>query len=301
MSNYIQSISSILASAVSDKGGLVVYGENITNGSKIVGIGRGLEQGKNYQLINVGNCESTHIGLGLGILLRGGKALLVAKQLDFMLLGLDQLVNTLNSIREMPNQPKGSFTILAVVCDQGFQGPQSSFNSAELIGDLSNSDVFFISDPAQAEYIFSNEIGRPGFRIILLSQRFFGEETGDKSTAFKVLEEGKVFQYENGTNGSILCFNFSVPQGKQLRNKHLEQKSEYNLFSCNFPLTDSFLKRGRDYFGKKIILIDDSKIQAGFIYKSAYLFYKNGFSDVEILKRDLPVKYGVGPDMMSLL
>ena len=54
-------------------------------------------------MINVGDCEATHIGVGFGLMLNGVHAVLFAKQLDFMLLGMDQLVNTYNFIRCLPN------------------------------------------------------------------------------------------------------------------------------------------------------------------------------------------------------
>jgi hypothetical protein len=282
---------------VASKGNLLVYGENINNGSKIVGIARGLEKGKGYQIVNVGNCESTHIGLGLGMLMRGGKALLIAKQLDFMLLGIDQLVNTLNSIREMPNHPNGSFTILAVVCDQGYQGPQSSFNSAELIGDLCNCDVFFINDPYQAENYFSREIGKPGFRILLLSQRLFGEGDFEKSIPLESAE-GKVFQHFSGSQGTILCFNFSLPQGKQLRSKFLLERLEYSLFSCSYPLPPDFVDKNIGLFNNNVVLVDDSKVRNGSSYMLAYLLLKKGLKNLEIVKRSYPISYAVNSDAM---
>ena len=123
MPSYLETVNAALAGAAARCPDLLQFGENIGQGSRICGLARGL----GGRLLTVGNCENTHAGAGLGMMLEGGRALLVVKQLDFLLLALDQLVNTMNLIRTS-EAVTGSFTILAIVCDQGWQGPQSSFH-----------------------------------------------------------------------------------------------------------------------------------------------------------------------------
>ncbi len=76
---------------------MLLFGENIDTGSRIAGLARGLKVNPAGRILNVGNCELTHIGLGLGMMLDGGNAVVFMKQLDFLLLGIDQMVNTFNS------------------------------------------------------------------------------------------------------------------------------------------------------------------------------------------------------------
>ena len=105
-------------------GAIFLYGENIDYGSRLSGLARGLTVNPAGRIQNVGNCELTHVGVGLGILLDGGQAALFGKQLDFMLLGLEQACDTFNFIRAYrPQDTWGSFTIFVIVCDQGYQGP----------------------------------------------------------------------------------------------------------------------------------------------------------------------------------
>ncbi|SVC21222.1 uncharacterized protein METZ01_LOCUS274076, partial [marine metagenome] len=105
---------------------MVVAGENIDSGSRIGGMARGLELKATDCIMNVGNCELTHCGIGFGMMLDGSHFSLFMKQLDFLLLGLDQLVNTFQFIRAH-REPEllGGFTIYLVVCYQGHQGAQS--------------------------------------------------------------------------------------------------------------------------------------------------------------------------------
>ena len=71
------------------------------------------------------------------MMIDGGKSVLFAKQIDFIILGLEQACSTYNFIRAFKSKTEvGSFTIICIVCDQGFQGPQSSYNSASDISSL---------------------------------------------------------------------------------------------------------------------------------------------------------------------
>ena len=108
---YIAHIISQVNTVTARCGPIFIFGENIDTGSRISGLARGLTVNPAGRIQNVGNCELTHAGVGLGMMLDGGQAALFAKQLDFMLLGLDQFVNTFNIIRaSTPPNARGSFT-----------------------------------------------------------------------------------------------------------------------------------------------------------------------------------------------
>ena len=93
---YIGQILEQVNRVTENCGPILLYGENIDTGSRIAGLARGLKINPESQILNVGNCELTHCGVGFGILSDGGQAALFVKQLDFMLLGLDQICNTFN-------------------------------------------------------------------------------------------------------------------------------------------------------------------------------------------------------------
>jgi pyruvate/2-oxoglutarate/acetoin dehydrogenase E1 component len=77
----------------------ILFGQNISTGSRISGMTNFLDHlKKKVEIINTQNSENTLIGFGLGLALNGKKSLYFAKQLDFILLGIDHIVNTLNSL-----------------------------------------------------------------------------------------------------------------------------------------------------------------------------------------------------------
>ena len=106
---------------------LVLYGQNIAAGSHISGFTKNPKVGGGGLIINATNSESTLAGLGFGMMLNGTSSIFFMKQLDFLLLGIDQLTHSYNFIRRQ--KPKASYTIAAVISDLGWHGLQSSFNN----------------------------------------------------------------------------------------------------------------------------------------------------------------------------
>ena len=104
MDNYIQYINKKINEVCSQEKNLLFYGENINNGSKISGLAREIELPDGNLILNVGNSEYTHCGIGFGIMMDGNKSVLFSKQLDFILLGMDQIYNTYNFIKAFYNK-----------------------------------------------------------------------------------------------------------------------------------------------------------------------------------------------------
>ena len=193
MATYIAAFNQLIVSRLAQIPNMVLYGENINNGSHIVGMTRNLKQENGSRIINVGNCESTHVGVGFGLLLNGISSVLFAKQLDFILLGLEHFVNTYNFIRAGRDVGSlGSFTICVIVCDQGFQGPQSSFNGLGDICSLARVPGYTATNLREAEHILRTQFGRPGFRFVALSQRLFQTEILDMEL-FHAAEDSRKF------------------------------------------------------------------------------------------------------------
>ena len=160
---YIKDIIDQVNNVTGRCGRVLLFGENIDTGSRISGLARGLKVNSSGRILNVGNCELTHCGVGMGIMLDHGNSVLFMKQLDFLLLGIDQLANTFNFVRAYHSPDDlGSFTIFLIVCDQGFQGPQSSMNSAGDVASLANVNVFCLNASSDAAVVLE-PFREPGF------------------------------------------------------------------------------------------------------------------------------------------
>jgi len=259
MPGYLEVINRILRRQTARHPGLVQFGENIAQGSRIGGLARNLEG----RVLTVGNCENTHAGAGFGMMLEGGQALLVVKQLDFLLLALDQMVNTMSLIRARGAGPGlGSFTILTIVCDQGWQGPQSSYHDLAGMCALARADGYFLNGAADAERILNRHLVKPGFRLIAVSQRRFGEECLE----LPVIEKGSdatadgYLQYADGADATIAAFGFALPAALELSATLRTQGVCAAVFSLNpvlpYEWTAVVASAARS---RRLIVLDDGK------------------------------------------
>ena len=79
------------------KKGTIIFGQNITTGSRISGLTNNIEKIKKVEVINTQNSEASLTGFGFGLMIANTNSIYFSKQLDFIL-GLDHIINTLNSI-----------------------------------------------------------------------------------------------------------------------------------------------------------------------------------------------------------
>lgn len=179
------------------------------------------------------------------------------KQMDFLVLGIDHLVNTYNFIRR--EEPITSFTIMAVVIDQGYQGLQSSFNNLGDICSIANVPGFTITNRIDGEQIINSQLVSPGFRIIGVSQRLFNEDILQVEKIYSN-KESTIFQYTEGTDATIVCFNFSFPYGWELHKKLQESSINASLFSVNAATPTEWHDIIENIKGtRNLVIIDDSK------------------------------------------
>lgn len=217
---YIQCMNRLIREHLAILEDVVLFGENINNGSHISGLTKGLQIKGNGRLLNVGNCEGTHMGLGMGLMINGISSVLFAKQLDFMFLGLDQMINTYRFIQTAYDEKNlGSFTVITMICDQGWQGPQSSFNSPAAFTAINNCPCYLLNDEKSASAVLDHAFNKPGFKIICLSQSLFSKPCPKLEIESCDIEHG-VFSYSDTSHDIvILCGGYCLRQGAHLKEK----------------------------------------------------------------------------------
>ena len=241
----------------------LLFGENINRGSCISGLARGLVAGGRHRVLNVGNAELTHIGMGMGIMLDRGNAILFVKQSDFLLLGLEQVVNTLNLIRASHSLKRlGSFTIYSIICDQGYQGPQSSLNSPSDFASLGNVSTFCLNSMADSEWVINNQFINPGFRFVFVSQRAF-TDSAYSPTQLDCRPDGSIFKFGAGDFGTVVCIGFTLRFGVEISSRMSSASAPIDLYQVNYtpsielaPIIESCARTG------KLVIFDDSKTVA---------------------------------------
>ncbi len=254
---YIQYINELIVKKTAATEQLVLYGQNIAAGSCLSGLTKNLKIGEGGLIVNTPNSENTLTGLGFGMMLGGISSIFFMKQLDFLLLGIDQLVHSYNFARL--KKPIASYTIVAIVSDLGYHGLQSSFNNFGDMCSIARIPGFAITNRADADEILNTHLISPGFRIIAVTQRLFGKEILEVEKTF-VNGEKTLFQYKKGTQATIVCFNLSFPYGFELHNKLKEKGIDASLFSVNAVTPIDWSEIIADVQKtKNLVVIDDSK------------------------------------------
>ena len=297
-STYIKQILDQVNLVTAGCGPVLLYGENIDTGSRIAGLARGLTVNPTGKILNVGNCELTHCGVGFGMMMDHGQAVLFMKQLDFLLLGIDQLVNTFSYIRSTRRVGDyGSFTIFLIVCDQGYQGPQSSINAVSDIASIANIEAYCINATADVERVIAGRFVNPGFRIICLSQKLFGAPALEMAAEWHS-DDNAVFRYGSGKDVTLACYNFALRPGLDVTKALQAANLSADVFHINYlPGSDMAAVIASARRTGKLVVLDDCKSINKFGDGLLADPRLKGVDSLVLSRRGLPAaEYGVDPD-----
>lgn len=254
---YVNYVNSLLREVVIKEENLILYGQNIDAGSCLSGLTSGLGSVNKSMTLNTTNSENTLVGIGFGLMLNNISSVFFMKQMDFLLLGIDHLVNTYNVIRQF--NLTASFTIFPISVDSGYEGPQSALNNLSDFCSIADIEGFSFTNKLDTEKIIHDKLVSPGFRILSPSQKLLREDTIDLPV-ISYNPAFNYFQYLDGLYITIICFNFSIPYGVKLANAFAKSNKKPSLFSVNsnLPFDVSALienvKKTR-----RLVFIDDSK------------------------------------------
>ena len=238
----------------------IIFGQNIIAGSRVSGIGADFENIKNCTAINTTNSENSLIGMGFGLSLCDIPSMLVLKQHDFALLGIDQIANTFNLIKN--GKMQASFSILMIVVDSGFEGPQASLNNLNEFASIACTPVLFLSTKGSIDYAFE-QIREPGLHLLAISQSDMKRSLLlNRNT--KILEQAEYFKATNlkkiTPKVAVVFFGMNVNPIFRIFEKYFSFEHEFDLFvmlGIFGDISDDLIHILGNY--KKVIIVDSSK------------------------------------------
>lgn len=212
----------------------IIYGQNILAGSKVSGLCNGISKIKNCKIFNTQNSEASLIGMGLGIMASNGRAIYVAKQLDFLLLGLDHIVNSYNSL--LLQKRKGSFTIITYIVDTGNEGPQSRLNCLTDFASISKINCRFMLMNSDIKYNLDYLLNKPGFNLLCFSQKNVNKKFD--LIPKKLNTDYSVYQIGHKKK-TIVFYGFSVYRFFEKKNNYKKNLNS-EIFVINNPNFNNF-------------------------------------------------------------
>lgn len=255
---YVSHLNGLIHDAIAGHATPVIFGQNVSAGSCLSGLTRGLDR-TDARIINTPNLENTLVGTGFGLMLSGVQAAFFMKQQDFLLLGVDHLVNTYNLIRRQ-NTGVGSFTIVQIVVDSGYEGSQSALNNLPDLCSLARVEGYAIGNANDAGAVIGDQLFAPGFRIISVSQRLFKRNMPQWAAPAVPVGAGAINCYGYGDDLTIVSLNFAFEQAAELMRTAEGHGLSASFFSSNslgevdwqIVATDA-AKTGR------LVILDDTK------------------------------------------
>lgn len=258
---HIDFVNDLIKKEAAKRKNLLLFGQNINAGSCLGGLTKGIKLKASSRIINTQNSENSLVGLGFGLMINGVSSVYFMKQMDFLLIGIDQLVDTYGFIKNFYDVKKvASFSVVATVYDQGYQGVQSSLNTFGDFCSIGQLPGLSITNALDAKRIISSQLVSPGFRIIGLSARLYRQEIITPDKIVYAARDNTFFQYTDGGDLAIVCFNFSFPQGWDMQQQLNKKGVKASLFSVNSPNPikwDYILRQAAKT--KCLVIIDDSK------------------------------------------
>jgi len=257
MTRYSAVVNEELKQLLLQEDPFVLFGQNVSAGSCLSGLTRGLVTSQGLEMFNTPNCENAMVGFGFGMMMRGVNSAFFIKQHDFLLLTLDHMVNTYNMMKL--TGVSAGFTIVCIVVDSGFEGPQSRLNNLSDFCSLADIETLAINSVQEAQK-FVPLLKAPGFRILALSQRQMGQEMLDIAE-HQWLSDTMVQYYPANTGDVfIVSMNFALPQAVGLREDFAGRGVRSTIVSISTALPKDFseiLLLASGY--ESVVIIDDSR------------------------------------------
>lgn len=280
---YIQYLNSIIKNEVNGFDNFIMFGQNISVGSCLGGLTRGISSNKVVSVYNTTNTENALVGMGFGLMLSGTNSAYFMKQQDFLLLGLDHLRNTNNFARQQ--ELAASFTVFCVVMDAGYEGIQASLNNLTDFCALSGCKGYSISTKQEADFLINYSFATAGFKIICVSQRMYDQEIIDFEDS--IYCENFIWKYRDGKDLTIACFNFSLPQGLKIQEDLIKigiKASVYNLVSASSTSYEAVLLNAQST--KRLLILDDVKTSSSISNLLEIAALRSNIERVYSVKRD---------------
>jgi pyruvate/2-oxoglutarate/acetoin dehydrogenase E1 component len=235
-----------------------LIGQNVSTGSCLSGLTRGFDKVPGCAVLNTPNCENVLVGAGIGLMLGGVDGIVALKQQDFLLLGLDHLVNTLNALRH--RAPEASLAVLSIAVDNGWEGPQSCLVDPDDFCSFARIPGYCVSNAADAALVAERHFFAPGAKLVTVSQRMFRKAVDPAAPVATLDAAGDWLRHREGQDATIVACGFAQPEAMALSDALATQGvragvlQRVNAAARDLrPALDAAAASGR------LVVVDDSK------------------------------------------
>ncbi len=207
---FIDAISDGLRQAMVQHDNLVLMGQDIAEYGGVFKITDGfVKQFGTERVRNTTLCESAIIGIGLGLSLKGYKAMVEMQFADFVSCGITQIVNNLAKLHYRWGQPADVVIRMPTGAGTG-AGPFHSQSNEAWFAHTPGLKVVYPSNPIDAKGLLLASFEDPNPVMYFEHKALYRSIAADVPDDYYTIEIGKAKVVKEGSAVSIITYGFGV-------------------------------------------------------------------------------------------
>ena len=254
---FIDAISDGLRESMSKYPELVLMGQDIAEYGGVFKITEGFVDafGKD-RVRNTPLCESAIVGAGLGLSIKGMKAMVEMQFADFVTCGFNQIVNNLAKIHYRWGQ--NADVVVRMPTGGGVAaGPFHSQSNEAWFAHTPGLKVVYPAFPEEAKGLLNAAIADPNPVLFFEHKALYRSISEPVSDDYFVDDLSKAVQVRNGEKASILTYGMGVHWAMEMLDEQNEHEVDLINLRSLLPLDMDTIKASVKKTGRVIVLTED--------------------------------------------
>jgi acetoin:2,6-dichlorophenolindophenol oxidoreductase subunit beta len=279
--NFVQALNKAFKDSMKEDPNVVVYGLDVADHKRILGSTVGLveEFGEN-RCFSTPLSEDAMTGVAIGMALNGLRPVHTHIRADFLILGLNQLVNMASTLRYMNNGNIGVPMVVRAMIGRGWgQGPQHSKSLQSYFAHIPGLKVVMPTSPQDA-YSLMREAIKDNDPVVFLEHRWlhFADDFVDTTKKIPLGRSEIIKEGEDITIVSSSWMTVEALKAREILDKHGVSVEIVDLKSI-VPM-DKETILGSVQKTKRCIVLDYDWTFCGLASEIAYTVHKELFGDL---------------------
>lgn len=254
---FIDAISDALKIAMKKHDNLILMGQDIAEYGGVFKVTEGFvkEFGKE-RVRNTPLCESAIIGCGLGLSIKGMKAMCEMQFADFVTCGFNQIVNNLAKIHYRWGQNADVVVRMPTGAGVG-AGPFHSQSNEAWFYHTPGLKVVYPAFPNEAKGLLLASIADPNPIIFFEHKALYRSISEEVYDDYFTLEIGKASVIKTGNQVSIITYGYGVHWALELQSQHPEIDMEIINLRTLLPLDTNTIFNSVKKTSRALVLHED--------------------------------------------
>lgn len=254
----VDAVSDALGQSMERYPNLVLMGQDIAEYGGVFKVTEGfVDRFGKARVRNTPLCESAIIGAGLGLSIKGYKAMVEMQFADFVSVGFNQIVNNLAKLYWRWGQNADVVVRMPTGAGVG-AGPFHSQSNEAWFFHVPGLKIVYPSNPYDAKGLLCTSIEDPNPVIFFEHKAMYRSQVGDVPNDYYTLPLGVARTVRSGTDMSIITYGMGVHWAIALADAHPEWKLDIIDLRTLLPWDKEAVAASVSKTGKALVLHEDT-------------------------------------------